>query len=68
MTDTPRKRRRGPTLSSALTQALKAGVIPVGATIAPDGSVSLEFGKRGDVEDNKTNGNPWDEVLHDDRR
>ena len=45
MTDTPRKRRRGPTLSSALTQALKAGVVPVGATIEPDGKISLKFGK-----------------------
>jgi hypothetical protein len=68
MTDTPRKRRRGPTLSSALTQALKAGVVPVGATIAPDGSVSINFGKRDDIENSKTNGNdnnPWDEVLID---
>jgi hypothetical protein len=59
MTDTPRKRRRSLTLSSALTQALKAGVIPVGATIAPDGSVSLEFGKRDGKDELKNDLDKW---------
>lgn len=62
-------RKRKPSLSSALTQALKAGVVPTGATIAPDGSVSLNFGRRDEVE-NKANGNktnPWDEVLDHER-
>jgi hypothetical protein len=59
MTDMPRKRRRGPTLSSALTQALKAGVIPVGATIGPDGSVSLEFGKRDGKDEQKNDLDKW---------
>ena len=55
-------RKRKPSLSSALTQALKAGVVPTGATIAPDGSVSLNFGRYDEIENN-ANGNPWDEVL-----
>jgi hypothetical protein len=59
MTDAPRKRRRGPTLASALTQALKAGVVPVGATIAPDGSVSLEFGKPDGKDEQKNELDKW---------
>jgi hypothetical protein len=59
MTDAPRKRRRGPTLASALTQAHKAGVVPVGATIAPDGSVSLEFGKRDGKDEQKNELDKW---------
>jgi hypothetical protein len=59
MTDAPSKRRRGPTLASALTQALKAGVVPVGATVAPDGSVSLEFGKRDGKDEHKNDLDEW---------
>jgi hypothetical protein len=60
------KRPHKPTLKSALTQAQKAGVTPTSATIAPDGSVKLEFGKREDVESN-ANGkaeekNEWDNI------
>jgi hypothetical protein len=53
-----RRRKRRPTLASVTTQALKAGATK--ATLAPDGTVSLEFSKPG-VE--PTPANPWDEVL-----
>ncbi len=59
MTEMPRKRRRGPTLAGALTQALKAGVLPVGATIAPDGSVSLEFRKRDGKDEQENDLDKW---------
>jgi hypothetical protein len=59
MTDTPRKRRRGPTLSRAITQALKAGVVPVGATIEPDGKISLEFGKCDSKDEQKNDLDNW---------
>ena len=37
------KRRRKPTISSVAKQAIKAGATR--ATLAPDGTVSLEFGR-----------------------
>jgi hypothetical protein len=40
-----RQRQRKPTLASALKQANKAGAAVSGATLAPDGSVSLTFGE-----------------------
>ena len=44
--DAARKRRaRKPTLAGALKQASKAGVDVKGATLAADGSVSLQFGE-----------------------
>jgi hypothetical protein len=42
---TMRQRRRRPTLAGALKQASKAGVNVKGATVAADGSVSLQFGE-----------------------
>ena len=53
-----RRRKRRPTLASISKQALKAGANKV--TLAPDGTVSLEFSNPG-VEPTPTN--PWDEVL-----
>ena len=58
-----RQTRRRPALAAAIKQAVKAGLEVVGATLAPDGSVSLEFCKRGD--DGRSGKNPWDEVLID---
>ena len=52
-----RTRQRRPSLTTALAQAAKAGLTVSGATIAPDGSVTLKFG------DGSTVTNPWDEVL-----
>jgi hypothetical protein len=56
-TRTPKGKRK-PTLTTALTQAAKAGATVSGATITPDGSVALTFGEA------PTTGNPWDEVLN----
>jgi hypothetical protein len=59
------RRKRKPTLASALKQASKAGASVAGATITPDGSVKLEFG---DVEKtDQANGkaeekNEWDSI------
>ena len=42
----PKKLTRGPrkpTIAKAMRQATKAGVTPTGATINPDGGVTLEF-------------------------
>ena len=50
MTDTVRKRRRGPTLLHALNQAIKAGIVPAAATVHSDGRILLEFDKREDKE------------------
>ena len=55
-----RTRQRRPTLTTALAQAAKAGMTVSGATIAPDGSVTLTFG-----DGSTTTTNPWDEVLTD---
>jgi hypothetical protein len=45
-TSPPRKRRlRKPKLADALKAAKKAGTNVTGATLAPDGSVSLTFGE-----------------------
>jgi hypothetical protein len=40
-----KRRQRKPTLAAALKQASKAGVDVKGATLAADGSVSLQFGE-----------------------
>jgi len=40
-----RRRERKPTLAGALKQASKAGAKVSGATVAADGSVSLQFGE-----------------------
>jgi hypothetical protein len=62
MTETAPRRRRRPTPAYALTQARKAGFVVTSATLAPDGSVSLQFGEHEDV---NLRNNPWDEVLID---
>jgi hypothetical protein len=55
-----RKRRpRKPTLAGALKQASKAGVDVKGATLAADGSVSLQFGEAEPSEAS----NPWDAEI-----
>lgn len=54
-----RRRKRRPTLASVSRQALKAGATKV--TLAPDGTVSLEFG--GSSLEPLPPTNPWDEVL-----
>ena len=56
-----RRSPRNPTLASALKQATKAGVAVAGATINPDGSVEVEFGKSG--QPGHAAGNEWDKVL-----
>jgi hypothetical protein len=53
------RRKRRPTLVSVSRQALKAGATKV--TLAPDGTVSLEFGRS--TLDPSPSTNPWDEVL-----
>jgi hypothetical protein len=40
-----RTRKRKPTLTTALKQAAKAGATVSGATIAPDGTISISIGK-----------------------
>jgi hypothetical protein len=55
-------RMRKPNLAAAIRQARKAGVDVSGATIGPDGSVSLTFGQPV-KSDGNCDGNPWDEVL-----
>ena len=56
----PRKRReRKPTLAGALKQASKAGAKVRGATMAADGSVSLQFGEAEPSEAS----NPWDAEI-----
>lgn len=50
MTEMVTRKRKRPSLTSALTQALKAGVVPTSATVALDGSVVISFGKREDTE------------------
>ena len=50
----PARHRRKPTLTSALKQAGKAGVNVAGATIEPDGSVSLAFSNRVDMDADNT--------------
>ncbi len=66
MTDTTTRKRKRPSLSSLLTQMLKAGVVPTGMTMAPDGSVSLNFGKRDEIESKANNHsekkNEWDSI------
>lgn len=54
-----RRPKRRPTLASVSRQALKAGATK--ATLAPDGTVSLEFGWSSLEPSPPTN--PWDEVL-----
>ena len=63
-------RKRKPSLRNALSQSYKAGAIPTSATMKPDGTVVIGFGKRGDIEPDKTSDNkinPWDEVLDHER-
>jgi len=45
-----RKRRHRPSLKAALRQSSQAGAIPTSATIAPDGTVVIGFGRRDEVE------------------
>ena len=52
------RRRRLANLATALKQAGKAGFGVAGATIAPDGSVSLNFGEAAPY--NKTNKDDWE--------
>jgi hypothetical protein len=59
-----RRRHRKPSLAAAIKQARAAGVDVQGATLAPDGSISLQFGEPATP---AAKVNPWDEVLSDDR-
>jgi hypothetical protein len=54
-----KRRERKPTLAGALKQASKAGVDVKGATLAADGSVSLQFGEAEPSEAS----NPWDAEI-----
>jgi hypothetical protein len=59
------QKRRRPSLTTAINQAVKAGASVdtlTEASIGPDGTVSLKFGKRNAGGNNE---NPWDEVLID---
>ena len=60
-TEKPARKRRArkPTLAGALKQASKAGVDVKGATLAADGSVSLQFGEAEPSEAS----NPWDAEI-----
>jgi len=44
------KRKRKPTLTAAIAQARKAGLVPTGATVTAEG-VSLEFGNASPTND-----------------
>jgi hypothetical protein len=57
------RRRRMPSMATAIRQAEKAGKAVSGATIHGDGSVSLTFTNAPDA---PSSGNPWDEVLKHD--
>jgi hypothetical protein len=54
-----KRREHKPTLAGALKQASKAGVDVKGATLAADGSVSLQFGEAEPSEAS----NPWDAEI-----
>jgi hypothetical protein len=60
-TEKPARKRRArkPTLAGALKQASKAGVDVKGATLAADGSMSLQFGEAEPSEAS----NPWDAEI-----
>jgi hypothetical protein len=57
-----RRRHRKPSLAAAIKQARKAGVDVQGATVRPDGSVSLTFGHPAE---SNVAGNPWDGAVDD---
>ena len=63
----PRRRRRGPSATTLIKQARKAGLSVAGVkeTITPDGSrsVSLTVHQEGTAPPSE---NPWDEVLRHD--
>ena len=65
MTEPSQQRQRGPTLTTLIKQAEKAGKRVILATVRTDGSKTLTFGNA-DNEDNPTV-NPWDAVLNHDR-
>jgi hypothetical protein len=61
----PTRRERRRTLTTAIKQAAKAGVIVSGATIAPDGTISISFEKPSIAShgnDNDRDRNEWDTV------
>ncbi len=57
-----RREKRKPNLASALKQASNAGANVSGATIAADGSVSLEFGDGEKKPDDNKGANEWDSI------
>jgi hypothetical protein len=57
-----KRRVRRPTLKQVLAQAQRAGRSVAGATVKPDGSVSLEFGQPATITDENFSANPWDAV------
>jgi hypothetical protein len=61
-----RPRRRGLNLTSVLKQASRAGAQVAAATVASDGSVTLQFGNH--EGDKPQRDNPWDVVLENDKR
>jgi hypothetical protein len=60
---TGRPRKRKPSLSSALSNARRAGMAIKSAVVEADGRIVLTFGEPGNAADNDAN--PWDEVLSD---
>jgi hypothetical protein len=56
----PRKRK--PSVRAMISEAKKADAK---VTVAPDGSVSLQFGEAKTEANGGTNINPWDKVLID---
>lgn len=54
------KRKRKPSMTRTLTQAAKAGVTVSGATVGPDGTISITIDKPGTSND--TDHNEWDTV------
>lgn len=63
----PKRRKRKPRLATVINDAAKAGHAVTGATVRPDGAVSVEFGTTSTTADemsgNGASTNPWDEVL-----
>jgi hypothetical protein len=55
-------RKRKVTLTRALKQADKAGVLVSGATVKPDGSVALELGNKSNGASLNDDLNEWDSV------
>ena len=56
-----KRRERKPTLAGALKQAGKAGAKVRGATVAADGSVSLQFGEAKTEQTNEPD--PWERAM-----